>query len=45
MQAMRSHYDPQRIMLPLRELREHEWVFVIRYPAVGLSGGDVRAQC
>jgi hypothetical protein len=26
---MRSHYDPQRIMLPLRELRQHEWLFVI----------------
>ena len=29
MQRMRSHYDPQRIMLPLRELREHERVFVV----------------
>ena len=25
---MRSHHDPQRGMLPLRELREHERVFV-----------------
>jgi hypothetical protein len=38
MQSVRGHYDSQRIVLPLRELREHEWVFVIRYPAVGLSG-------
>jgi hypothetical protein len=28
MHRMRSHYDPQRIMLPVRELRQYEWVFV-----------------
>ncbi len=37
MQGMRSHHDPQRVMLPLRELREHEWVFVITSSAMGLS--------
>jgi hypothetical protein len=26
---MRSHYDPQRVMLPLRELRQYEWLFLI----------------
>jgi hypothetical protein len=26
---MRSHYDPQWIMLPVRELRQYEWLFVI----------------
>jgi hypothetical protein len=25
---MWSHHDPQWVMLPLRELREHKWVFV-----------------
>ena len=28
MQRMRSHYDPERSVLPLRELREHERVFL-----------------
>ena len=28
MQRMWSHHDPQRGVLPLRELREHERVFV-----------------
>jgi len=37
MHRMRSHYDPQRIMLPLRELREHERVFVIVPPTIRLS--------
>jgi hypothetical protein len=34
---MRDHYDPQRIMLPLRELWEHKRVFVITPLAVNLS--------
>ena len=29
MQRMWSHHDPKRILLPLRELREHERVFVV----------------
>ena len=37
MQGMRSHHDPQRVMLSLRELREHERVFVITSPTTGLS--------
>jgi len=37
MHRMRSHYDPQRIMLPLRELREHKRVFVIVPPTIRLS--------
>ena len=38
MQRMRSHYDPQRIMLSLRELWEYKWVFVI-------SGSGASAMC
>ncbi len=34
---MRSHHDPQRVVLPLRELREHERVFVITSLATNLS--------
>ena len=37
MHRMRSHYDPQRIVLPLRELREYERRLVTTFPAVGLS--------
>jgi hypothetical protein len=35
--GMRSHHDPQRVMLSLRELREHDRVFVITSPPTGLS--------
>ena len=34
MHRVRSHYDPQRIMLPLRELRQYERVFLITSPVV-----------
>jgi hypothetical protein len=34
---MRSHHDPQRIVLPLRELREHKRLFVIVPPTIRLS--------
>jgi hypothetical protein len=40
---MRSHYDPQRIMLPLRELREHERVFVITSPVTASYGVVINA--
>src|SRR5262249_48782787 len=33
----RSHHDPERVMLPLRELWQHERVFVITSSAIGLS--------
>jgi hypothetical protein len=36
MHRMRSHYDPQRIMLSLRELRQYKRGIVTTFPAVGL---------
>jgi len=33
---MRSHHDSLRVLLPLRELREHERVLVIASLAMGL---------
>ena len=40
LQGMRSHHDPERVMLPLRELRQHERVFVIMSPGYGLVVGS-----
>jgi len=37
MQGMRSHYEPQRIILPLPELREHERGLVATIAVPGFS--------
>jgi len=41
---MRSHHDPQRGMLPLRELREHERVFVVGSKDSDMAVGE-RITC
>lgn len=40
MQSVRGHYEPQRTMLPLPELREHERRLVDSIPVPRVS--DVR---